>query len=136
VLHRCRACAPKERVAQTPWKIAWEMSSGFNELELLSQEDLVVETLRKLLNTYHELGRREEVTKMFLSTLCGLNQDTWIWYVLWEAGSAQRFTDLLPIARCGRSKLSKILSKLLKEGLIRRVEKRYQAVSPAWLVRI
>ena len=112
------------------------MESSFNELELLSQEDLIVETLRKLLDTYYELQSREEVTKTFLDSLCGLSQDTWIWYILWEAGSAQRFTDLLPIARCSRGQLRKILSNLLKEGLVRRLGLRYQAVSPAWLVRV
>ena len=109
---------------------------GFNNLELLSQEDLIVEALRKLLKTYAELSRREEITKIFLRTLCGFSIETQVWLTLWESGGAQRFTDLLLVVGCSRSKLSDILRELLRAGLVRMVEKRYQAVSPAWLVRI
>jgi len=46
-----------------------EMAAGsFNELELLSQEDLIVDTLRNLLRSYAELRRREEVTRDFLES--------------------------------------------------------------------
>jgi len=112
------------------------MASAFNDLELLSQEDLIVETLRNLLKTYHELNRRQEKTKDFLETLCGLNLDSWIWFILWESGGPQRFTDILRNVGGSRSVLGPALQKLLKEGLIRQVDKKYQAVSPAWLVRI
>jgi len=108
---------------------------GFNELQILSQEDLIVETLRRLLKSYDELNRREEVTKNFLKSLCTLGLESWIWFILWEGGGAQRFTDILRIADCSRSKLSNVLQELLRVGLVRMVEKRYQAVSPAWLVR-
>ena len=107
---------------------------SFDELELLSQEDLIVETLRKLLKAYAELSRREDVTRDFLKILCGFSPETQVWFILWEGGGAQRFTELLRVAGCSRSKLSKILRELLNEGLVRMVEKRYQAVSPAWLV--
>ena len=109
--------------------------SGFNELQLLSQEDLVVETLRRLLKSYAELSRREEVTKNFLKSLCALGVESWIWYILWEGGGAQRFTDILRFAGCSRSKLSSVLQELLRVGLVRMVGPQYQAVSPAWLVR-
>ncbi len=109
--------------------------SGFNELQLLSQEDLVVETLRRLLKSYAELSRREEVTKTFLKSLCALGVESWIWYTLWEGGGAQRFTDILHVADCSRSKLSNVLQELLRVGLVRMVGPRYQAISPAWLVR-
>ncbi len=112
------------------------MSGGFNELELLSQEDLIIENLRILLATYAELSRREEVTKEFLTTLCGLHLDTQVWFHLWEAGSAQRFTDIRRSVGCARSSLSDAIRTLLKSGLVRMVDERYQAVSPAWLVRI
>lgn len=112
------------------------MAEGsFNELELLSQEDLIVETLRKILRAYAELGRREEITTEFLKSLCGLSLDAWVWFILWESGGAQRFTDILRTAGCSRSKLSDILRELLRAGLVRMVDKRYQAISPAWLVR-
>lgn len=108
----------------------------FNELELLSQEDLIVDILHKLLRTYAELGRREEATKDFLKTLCGFSLETQVWFILWENGGAQRHTDLLRVVDCSRSTLSLVLRELLRTGLVRMVEKRYQAVSPAWLVRI
>ncbi len=107
---------------------------SFDELELLSQEDLIVETLRKLLKAYAELRRREDVTRDFLRPLCGFSLETQVWFILWESGGAQRFTDLLRAAGCSRASLSDVLRDLLKAGLVRMVEKRYQAVSPAWLV--
>ena len=108
--------------------------SGFNKLQLLSQEDLIVETLQRLLKSYAELNRREEITKTFLKSLCALGVESWIWFILWEGGGAQRFTDILHVADCSRSKLSNVLQELLRMGLVRKVEARYQAVSPAWLV--
>jgi len=107
---------------------------SFNELELLSQEDLIVDTLRKLLRAYAELSRREEVTRDFLRSLCGFSLETQTWFVLWEGGGAQRFTDLLRAVGCARAKLSEILRELLRAELVRMVGKRYQAISPAWLV--
>ena len=117
------------------------MGTEFNELEILSQEDLIIENLRKLLATYNELSRREEATKQFLYTLCELHLDTRVWYHLWEAQGAQRFTDIRRTVGCSRTGLSEAVRTLLKRGLIRMVEgkypyPRYQAISPAWLVRI
>jgi len=110
--------------------------NSFNELELLSQEDLIVETLRKLLKAYAELSRRDEITKEFLKSLCSFSLEAWIWWVLWEGGRAQRFTDILRVVGCSRGKLSDVLRELLRVGLLRMVGVQYQAVSPAWLVRI
>jgi len=112
------------------------MAESSFDLELLSQEDLIVAALRKLLRTYAELGRREEATKELLRTLCGFSPETQLWFTLLESGGAQRFTDILRFSGRSRSKLSDILRELLKVGLVRMVENRYQAVSPAWLVRI
>jgi len=109
--------------------------SEFNELQLLSQEDLIVETLRGLLRSYAEFNRREEITKNFLESLCGLDMKSWIWFILWEGGGAQRYTDILRFADCSRSKLSDVLQELQNVGLVRMVGPQYQAVSPAWLVR-
>ena len=112
------------------------MAEGvFNELELLSQEDLIVETLRKLLRSYAELNRREEVTKDFLKSLCSFSLEAYVWCILWEGGMAQRFTDILRVVGCSRGKLSDVLRELLRVGLVRMIDVRYQAVSPAWLVR-
>jgi len=107
---------------------------GFNELELLSQEDLIVETLRKLLRSYAELSRREEVTKDFLKSLCSFSLEAYVWCILWEGGMAQRFTDIRRLVGCSRTSLSDALRELLRVGLVKMVGKRYQAVSPAWLV--
>ena len=109
---------------------------GFDEYEILSQETLIVDTLRKLLKAYAELSRREHAAKTFLEILCGFSLETQVWFILWESGGAQRFTDLLRMVECSRSKLSDVLRELLRAGLVRMVEKQYQAVSPAWLVRI
>ena len=109
---------------------------GFDEYEILSQEALIVDTLRKLLKAYAELSRREHAAKTFLEILCGFSLETQVWFILWESGGAQRFTDLLHMVECSRSKLSDVLRELLRAGLVRMVEKQYQAISPAWLVRI
>ena len=106
-----------------------------NELELLSQEDLIIDTLRKLLRSYAELSRREDVTKDFLKSLCSFSLEAYVWCILWEGGMAQRFTDILRVVGCSRGKLSDVLRELLRVGLVRMIDVRYQAVSPAWLVR-
>ncbi len=108
---------------------------SFDDLELLSQEDLIVEALRKFLKAYAELSRRGDVTKDFLRSLCGFCLETRVWFVLWESGSAQRFTDLHTVVGGSETSLGDALRELLKAGLVRMVEKRYQAVSPAWLLQ-
>ena len=128
------------RVAHAP-RAVQVMATGFNELEILSQEDLIIENLRKLLATFNELSRREEATKEFFYNLCELHLDTRVWYHLWEAGGAQRFTDIRRSVGCSGNGLSAVIKTLLKQGLIRMVDgaypyPRYQAISPAWLVRI
>jgi len=110
--------------------------SSLNELELLSNKSLVAEALQLFINTYIELSRRREVTKDFLRDLCSFSVEAQVWYILWESGGSQRFTDILLLVGCSRSKLSDVLRELLRVGLVRMVEKRYQAVSPAWLVCI
>ena len=111
------------------------MAEGkYSDLELLSQEDLIVEALQKILKTYAELRRREKVTKDFLKSLCNLSVETRVWWILFEAGGAQRFTDLSRVAGCSRTKLNDVLQELLMEGLVRIVENRYQAVLPPGLV--
>ena len=108
--------------------------SDFNELELLSQEDLIVETLRMLLKAYAELGRREAVTTDFLKSLCSFSLEAWVWWVLWEGGRSQRFTDILRVVGCSQTSLSDALGELLRVGRVRMVGKLYQAVAPAWLI--
>ena len=71
----------------------------------------------------------------FLKSLCTLSLEPWVWFILWESGGAHRFTDILNIIGCSRTKLSEVLKVLQREGLIIKVWSRYQAVSPAWLVR-
>jgi len=94
----------------------------FDEDEILSSEDLIVGALRKLLRVYAEISRREEDSRGFLKKLCSFSIETWVWYILLEAGGSQR------------SSLSDALQKLVREGLVRRVGKRYQAVVPAGLL--
>ena len=71
----------------------------------------------------------------FLNSLCVMSLEPWIWFILWKTGEEHRFTDILQIVDCSRSKLSHVLHELLRMGLVRKAESRYQAVSPAWLVR-
>ena len=71
----------------------------------------------------------------FLNSLCVLSLESWIWFILWKTGEEHRFTDILQIVDCSRSKLSHVLQELLRMGLVRKVKARYHAVSPAWLVR-
>jgi len=110
------------------------MEAGFNDLELLSQEALIVEALQKILKTYAELRRRGKVTRDFLKKLCNLSAETRVWWILFEARGAQRFTDIFRVAGCSKTKLNDVLQKLLVEGLVRMVENRYQAVLPPELV--
>lgn len=110
------------------------MSNSFSNLKILSQEELLVEAINKILITYEELIRRDEITRDFLKTLCSLSVETQIWFTLWESGGAQRFTDIIIVVGCSRKKMSDVLRELLRLGLVRMVERRYQAISPAWLV--
>ena len=107
---------------------------GFDEEKILSSEDLIVGALRKLLRAYAELRRREEEERAFLKSLCSLSVETRIWWFLFEAGGAQRFTDIFRVAGCSRTKLNDVLQELLRKGHVKMVETRYQAVSPPWLV--
>ena len=105
-------------------------------MEILSQEDLIVGVLNNILKTGAELGRREEALRVFLKELCSLSIETWIWWCLFEAGGSQRFTDIQSIVKCSKGKLSKTLKDLEKVGLVRRVGRRYQVISPPYLVHI
>ena len=104
--------------------------AGFNDLELLGQEELIVGAIRQFMRAYAEFSRREGITEDRLRSLCGFSLETRVWFTLWEGGGAQRFTDILGAVGCSRTKLSDILRELLKVGLIRMAENRYQAVSP------
>jgi len=108
---------------------------SFDEEEILSLEDLLERLHHYIDKTFSEIIRREEEKRDFLKILCRLSVETWVWYILLEAGGAQRFTDILPVAGCSRWKLNEVLKKLMRAGLIRMVENRYQAVSPPWLVQ-
>lgn len=111
------------------------MAAGdFNELELLSQEDLIAEIVREVLKTHPELRRRKKVKRDFLKSLCNRSVETRVWWILYEAGGAQRFTDIFPVAGCSRTKLNDTLQKLVEDRLVRKVEALYQAVLPPELV--
>jgi len=110
------------------------MVERFDEETILRSETLIVEALRKLLETYNELRRRGKVTRDFLKKLCSLSVETRVWWILFEARGAQRFTDVFRVAGCSKTKLNDVLQKLLAEGLVRMVGTRYQAVLPPELV--
>jgi len=71
----------------------------------------------------------------FLEKICSLNNSTHIWYLLWESGGAQRFTDILRFSGVSRSFLSHALGDLLELELIRQVNGKYQAIRPEGLGR-
>lgn len=107
----------------------------FNELELLSQEDLIIETLRMFLKACTERVRREEITKEFLKSICGFSLEGRVWWTLLESGMSQRFTDIHKSVGCSPTSLTDVLGELLRVGHVRMVGKRYQAVFPAiWLL--
>ena len=109
--------------------------NSFNKLELLSQEDFIVETLRMFLKAHDELDRREEITRDLLKILCSFSIEGRVWWTLLEGGIAQRFTDILRVVGCSPTSLTDALGELLRVGLVRMVGKRYQAIVPAtWLL--
>ena len=110
--------------------------SGFDKMELLSQEDLIVEAINNILKTHAELIRRQEATRIFLKELCSMSVETRVWWYLFEAGGSQKFTDVLRIVGCSKGKLISTLRELEKVGLVRRVGRRYQATSSPYLVHI
>jgi hypothetical protein len=112
----------------------WEemAEGGFNELENVDKEVLLVEAFLGLLDAYRELSRHKKTAINWLRSLCGFSTETSVWFILWESEGTQRFTDILKAAGCSRSKLSDVLRDLLNEGMVKMVEGRYQAVSPAW----
>lgn len=108
----------------------------FNELELLSQKELILRSIRHYLESAEELSRREDVTGAFFKSLNGFSLENRVWFILWEGGGAQRFTDILKAVDCSTATLSKALMNLLnaEPALVRMVKGRYQAVSPVWLL--
>ena len=108
---------------------------SFEEEKILSLEDLLERLHRYIDKTFSEIIRREEDKRGFFKVLCSQSVETGVWWILLEAGGAQRFTDILPVAGCSRWKLNEVLQKLMRAGLVRMVENRYQAVSPPWLVQ-
>ena len=101
-------------------------------MENLDKEVLLVEAFLGLLDAYRELSRHKKTAIDFLRSLCGFSAEASVWFILWESGGAQRFTDILKATGYGREKMSDVLRDLLNTGLVRMVERRYQAVSPAW----
>lgn len=132
---------------------------GFSEKKLLSTGDLIKETLRSIekkhveLNAHTEetfaelralisenlteLGRRSEIKEETFKTLRSIRsaKARWVWFVLFESGGAQRFTDLHSFIGGSKTTLSKNLKLLFDKGLVRMVGDRWQAVSPEWWSR-
>jgi len=110
--------------------------SSFDKLQLLSQEDVIVEALNNILKANAELIRRDEALRVFLKELCSLSVETRIWWCLFEAGGSQKFTDIQSRVKCSKGKLILTLRELEKLGKVRIVGRRYQAISPPYLVHI
>lgn len=113
------------------------MTKGdFDEIKLLSNKALVTEVLELFIRTFIELNNRQEITKEFLRDLCHFSIEAQVWFILWEGGGSYRFTDILHTVGCSRSKLTRVLPELMENHLVKQVDGRYQAISPAWLVSI
>lgn len=69
----------------------------------------------------------------FTKKLCGQSLCSEVYFTLLEAGGAQRFTDIRDHMSISSASLSRNLSKLLIDGLIRMRGKKYQALCPTWL---
>lgn len=141
---------------------------GFNDLELLSREELIkkitrlidkdsaeleahvnealteivahvneaLTELRAHINeVLTELGERQEITEEFMEEFCAPHTENMVWCVMWKGGGAYLVTELLRVVDCSKSNLYEMLRSLMGRRLVRMVGKRYQAVSPAWLVR-
>ena len=79
-------------------------------------------------------GVSEREIDEFLEWLCSYSRITEVWYVLWQGGGAFRYTEILRYMDISRSTLSRALSELRSDDLVRMVGPRYQAVSPEWLL--
>ncbi|MBA7474718.1 hypothetical protein ES707_10072 [subsurface metagenome] len=69
----------------------------------------------------------------FLERLCSYSYTTGVWFVLFEGGGLYTFDELVPFVGCSESTLRRALLLLLGDGLVRRVDWKYQAVIPEWL---
>ena len=79
-------------------------------------------------------GISEREIDVFLEWLCSYSRITEVWYVLWQGGGAYRYTDILRYMEISRSSLSRALSELRADDLVRMVGPRYQAVAPEWVL--
>ena len=70
----------------------------------------------------------------FLEWLCSYSRITEVWYVLWQGGGAYRYTEILRYMDISRSTLSRALSELRVDDLVRMVGPKYQAVAPEGLL--
>ena len=91
---------------------------------------------RRLFTLTREIawGVSEREIDEFLEWLCGYSRITEVWYVLWQGGGAFRYTDILRYMDIARSTLSRALSELRSDDLVRMVGPRYQAVAPEGLL--
>lgn len=113
----------------------------FNDLKILSHGELIRKiqeiddeaNIRKK-EIYDELIRREEKKREILRTLGEYSVEGQVWLELVESGGAYGFNEIYEHDpdRCSRAKLRAVLLELVAMGFIKRVEKKYQAVSPDW----
>ncbi|MBA7630969.1 hypothetical protein ES703_38496 [subsurface metagenome] len=66
----------------------------------------------------------------FLDRLCGYCATTRIWRALHEGGGAYRFTDIKQFTGASSSTLTYVLYNLLADDLVRKVNHKYQAITP------
>lgn len=114
------------------------MAKGdFNKEKILSLEDILKGVHLNIDKAFAEVKRRDEMKDDYYEAIFRLEKPKtrMVLDVLRESGGAHRFTDILRIVVCSPTTLTTALDELVMEGLVRRIEKRYQAVSPAWFVQ-
>ena len=120
----------------------------FNEEKILSPEDIikglqlkvdkaiaeVINLPREVAKAFAELKRRAEMKDYYYEAIFRLGKPSTrqVLSVLRESGGSHKFTEILRIVDYSPTTLTNALEELQEAGLVRKVEDRYQAVSPAW----
>jgi len=107
------------------------------EEKMLNLEDILKGVRLKIDNAFAEVIRRDEMKDVYYEALFKLEKLSTrrVLRILRESGGSHRFTDIRRLVVCSPTTLNIALDELIREGLVRRVDGRYQAVSPDWFVQ-
>ena len=107
---------------------------------LLKNDEVIAEAIslkHKTEKAYAEIIRRDENEDEYNEAICKLEKVTTIKVlnVLRKSIGPLGFNNIRRGVGCSPTTLANALRELVDEGLVRRVEGRYQASSPAWFVQ-